>query len=70
MLTTLMDITEAETGAMRLRQASEDLAAIAREAVDLYDLVSSERGVHIVTRLAPASSSRWIGRGSGRCARI
>ena len=53
MLTTLMDITEAETGAMRLHKSSEDLAAIAREAIELYDLVSSERGVHIVTRLAP-----------------
>jgi signal transduction histidine kinase len=53
MMTTLMDITEAETGAMRLDKHVEDLAAIAREAVDLYDLVSSERGVHIVTRLAP-----------------
>ncbi|HEY3817702.1 MAG TPA: HAMP domain-containing sensor histidine kinase [Polyangiaceae bacterium] len=53
MLTTLMDITEAETGAMRLHKATEDLATIAREAVDLYELVSSERGVHIVTRLAP-----------------
>jgi signal transduction histidine kinase len=53
MLTTLMDITEAETGAMRLHKAVEDLATIAREAIDLYDLVSSERGVHIVTRLAP-----------------
>jgi signal transduction histidine kinase len=56
MLTTLMDITEAETGAMRLDKRSEDLAAIAREAVDLYDMVSSERGVHIVTRLAPGVS--------------
>ncbi len=53
MLTTLMDITEAETGSMRLHKRMEDLAAIAREAIDLYDLVSSERGVHIVTRLAP-----------------
>ncbi len=56
MLTTLMDITEAETGAMRLDKRSEDLASIAREAVDLYDMVSSERGVHIVTRLAPGVS--------------
>jgi signal transduction histidine kinase len=52
MLTTLMDITEAETGSMRLDKRIEDLAEIAREAVDLYDLVSSERGVHIVTKLA------------------
>jgi signal transduction histidine kinase len=56
MLTTLMDITEAETGAMRLDKRVEDLALIAREAVELYDLVSSERGVHIVTRLTPGVS--------------
>jgi signal transduction histidine kinase len=53
MLTTLMDIAEAETGSMRLDKKPEDLAAIARESIDLYDLVSSERGVHIVTRLSP-----------------
>jgi signal transduction histidine kinase len=53
MLTTLMDITEAETGSMRLEKRPEDLAAIAREAVELYDLVSNERGVHVVTRLMP-----------------
>jgi signal transduction histidine kinase len=53
MLTTLMDITEAETGAMRLDKRVEDLALIAREAVELYDLVSTERGVHMVTRLEP-----------------
>ena len=34
---------------MRLDRQTEDLADIAREAVDLYDLVSNERGVHIVT---------------------
>jgi signal transduction histidine kinase len=53
MLTTLMDISEAEAGAMRLDRRAEDLADIAREAVELYDLVSNERGVRIVTRLAP-----------------
>jgi signal transduction histidine kinase len=53
MLTTLMDIAEAETGSMRLDKKTEDLASIARESIDLYDLVSSERGVHIVTRLSP-----------------
>jgi signal transduction histidine kinase len=53
MLTTLMDISEAEAGSMRLDKHAEDLANIAREAVELYDLVSTERGVHIVTRLAP-----------------
>jgi len=53
MLTTLMDITEAETGSMKLYKQAQDLAAIAREAIDLYDLVSTERGVHIVTHLDP-----------------
>ena len=52
MLTTLMDITGAETGAMHLEKRPEDLGAIAREAVDLYEHVSSERGVHVVTNLA------------------
>ncbi len=53
MLTSLMDIAEAETGAMHLEKHVEDLGRIAREAVDLYDLVSNERGVHIVTRITP-----------------
>ncbi len=53
MLTALMDITEAETGAMRLDKRVEDLAVIARDAVELYDMVSTERGVHMVTRLEP-----------------
>jgi signal transduction histidine kinase len=56
MLTTLMDISEAEAGAMRLDKHAVDLADVAREAVELYDLVSTERGVHIVTRLAPGIS--------------
>ena len=51
MLTTLMDITEAETGTMRLAARAEDLSSLAREAVELYEHVSSERGVHVVTRL-------------------
>ena len=53
MMTTLMDITGAETGALRLDRHVEDLAAIVREAVDLYDIVCSERGLHIVTHLSP-----------------
>ena len=52
MLTTLMDITGAETGAMRLERKPEDLADIARESVELYDFVATERGVHLVTQLA------------------
>ncbi|HEY4103339.1 MAG TPA: HAMP domain-containing sensor histidine kinase [Polyangiaceae bacterium] len=53
MLTTLTDIVEAEAGAMRLDKHSEDLAEIAREAVDLYDYVSKDAGVTVVTHLEP-----------------
>jgi signal transduction histidine kinase len=53
MLTTLTDIVEAEAGAMRLDKHSEDLGAIAREAVELYEFVSKEAGVAVVTHLAP-----------------
>lgn len=52
MLTTLMDITEAETGAMRLDKGAIDLASVAREAVELYEHVANERGVHVVTQLS------------------
>jgi signal transduction histidine kinase len=53
LLTTLMDITEATTGVMHLDKHAEDLAGIAREAVELYEFVSAERGVHVLTQLSP-----------------
>lgn len=49
MLATLMDIAEAETGVLRLEKRPESLADVAREAVDLYELVAKERAVHVVT---------------------
>ena len=52
MLTTLTDIIEAEAGAMRLDRHTEDLGAIAREAVELYEFVAKERGVNVVTHIA------------------
>jgi signal transduction histidine kinase len=54
MMTALLDITEAETGAMRLDKKNEDLSSIVREAIELYDLVANERGVHIVSTLIPS----------------
>jgi signal transduction histidine kinase len=51
MLTTLTDISEAEAGAMRLDRRVEDLATIAREAVELYEFVAKEAGVSIVTHM-------------------
>jgi signal transduction histidine kinase len=53
MLTTMTDIVEAEAGAMRLDKHPEDLAQIAREALELYELVAKEAGVTVVTHLAP-----------------
>ncbi len=52
MLTTLTDIIEAEAGAMRLDKHEEELGRIAREAVELYDFVSKDAGVRLVTHLA------------------
>jgi signal transduction histidine kinase len=56
MLTTLTDIIEAEAGAMRLDRHEEELARIAREAVELYDFVSKDAGVRLVTHLADGVS--------------
>jgi len=51
MLTTLTDIVEAEAGAMRLYRQAEDLGALVREAIELYEFVSKEAGVNIVTHI-------------------
>ncbi len=45
MLRTLMDISEAETGVLRLERERVDLADIARDVVDLYEHVAEEAGV-------------------------
>ena len=49
MLNTLMDISEAETGAMALRREPADLADLIRQTVDLYEDLADERGVRIDT---------------------
>jgi signal transduction histidine kinase len=45
MLNTLMDITEAESGAMPLERKPVDLASVAARAVDLYRDVAEAKGV-------------------------
>ena len=45
LLTTLMDISEAETGVMRLDRTAVDVAAVAAETVELYEDVADQRGV-------------------------
>jgi signal transduction histidine kinase len=50
MLSTLMDISEAETGVMRLRREPVDLGDLVRQTVDLYEDLADERGLRIETR--------------------
>src|SRR5918995_138955 len=45
MLTTLMDISEAETGTMRLNVSEVDLAKLAREVRDLYEDSAEAAGI-------------------------
>ena len=51
MLNTLMDITEAEAGMMRLARERVDLCQLAREVVELYQYVAEERKIAIHTAL-------------------
>ncbi len=53
MLDTLMDISEAEVGAMRLSRERLDLAAIVRDALDLYADVAEDKGVLLQSHCAP-----------------
>jgi signal transduction histidine kinase len=45
LLTTLMDISEAETGVMRLDRSDVDVGAVASETVELYEDVADQKGV-------------------------
>jgi signal transduction histidine kinase len=51
MLNTLMDITEAETGMMKLNRESVDLCQLAREVVELYEYVAEERKLTVSVEL-------------------
>ncbi len=46
-LNTLLDVTEAEAGMMRLRREPTDLARLAREVAELYELVAEEKGIRV-----------------------
>lgn len=50
-LNTLMDITEAESGTMKLPRESVDLCQLLREVVELYEYVAEERKVAVHTEL-------------------
>jgi signal transduction histidine kinase len=51
MLNTLMDITEAEAGMMKLAREGVDLSQLAREVVELYQYVAEERRISLYTEL-------------------
>jgi signal transduction histidine kinase len=53
MLNTLMDITEAEAGMMKLRRETIDLCQLAREAVELYEYVAEEKKIQLQNELDP-----------------
>jgi signal transduction histidine kinase len=58
MLNTLMDITEAEAGMMKLQREPADLCQLAREVVELYQYVAEEKKITIRTDLpAPCEAS-------------
>ena len=54
MLNTLMDITEAETGMMKLQREPVDLGQLAREVAELYEYVAEEKKITVTTELSEA----------------
>ncbi|MBW2709192.1 MAG: HAMP domain-containing protein [Deltaproteobacteria bacterium] len=51
MLNTLMDVAEAETGAMRLEKISLSVSDVIRDVVDLYEIVAEEQNTRVVVNL-------------------
>ncbi|MDH5298831.1 MAG: HAMP domain-containing histidine kinase, partial [Desulfobulbaceae bacterium] len=51
MINTLMDISEAETGVMRLHLTGINIADLLAEAIDLYQEVAEDKGVGIATHV-------------------
>ncbi|HWL52846.1 MAG TPA: ATP-binding protein [Chthoniobacteraceae bacterium] len=53
MLSTLMDIAEAETGVVRLRREPVDVGELVAQMVDLYQHVAEERQITLEINVAP-----------------
>src|SRR5438876_8519944 len=53
MLDTLMDISEAEVGAMRLSRERLELADVVRDAINLYADLAEDKGIALECRCAP-----------------
>lgn len=58
MLNTLMDITEAEAGMMKLQREPVDLCQLAREAAELYQYVAEEKKITVTTDLPQPCEAR------------
>ena len=52
-LNTLMDISEAETGTMRLSLERVDVAVLVEESAEMYDYLAQEQGIILVCDAAP-----------------
>ncbi len=53
MLTALMDITEAETGVMRLNLETTSVSELLDDVIDIYQLVSEEKRIGVTAELEP-----------------
>jgi signal transduction histidine kinase len=51
MLTALMDITEAESGVMRLKREPTSMAALLTNVIDVYQMVAEEKRITITAHL-------------------
>jgi signal transduction histidine kinase len=56
MLTTLMDISEAETGTMKLTVGPVDVSQLAREVAELYEDAAEAAGLELTTSVPPGLS--------------
>ena len=54
MVTTLMDIAEAEAGTLRLQRQRVDLCRLLREVIDIYEYVAEEKKIRVAAELPPA----------------
>src|SRR5687767_10067862 len=54
LLTTLLDISEAETGTMRLSIEPVAVTSVVRETMDLYEDSAEDRGIALMSTVPPA----------------
>jgi signal transduction histidine kinase len=59
MLRTLMDVTEAEAGMMKLDREQVDLRQLLREVIELYQYVAEEKKITVVADLAEPCDA-WV----------